>query len=351
MERPQGQVESSLNDRVVEFELWDASTIENLLVDHHSHGLRDYWFNEIELAATWFRSTFQKIEASLEERYNPDDHVEVSTELLFGGLLRDERLKSEVDRRITDVAAAMPKHRDGLHKDVEAAFNRLSGAVQDLVSFRPTAFENPTEPFPVGRYRELSAGIDEALAELSKAIDQHKPSRKPDERREAIDQSYEIIASGVWQVRDACDEFEAFLGSDYCRADRNRFALLIGRAGAGKSHLLARQIDQMTMRGMPAVMLLGSHFTDARTLSEQIPGILGLSCDLKTFLGVLNAAGEARRVRTLLAVDAINEGGGKRWHGELAGLLHSLHSYPWISLTASCRTEYQPYLISAAVFA
>ncbi|MDX0110451.1 hypothetical protein GOC33_32105, partial [Sinorhizobium meliloti] len=341
--------ESSLNDRVVEFELWDAATIENLLVDHHSHGLRDYWFNEIELAATWFHSTFQQIEASLEERYNPDDHVEVSTGLLFGGLLRDERLKSEIDRRITDIAAAMPKHRDGVHEDVEAAFNRLSGAVQDLVSFRPTAFENPTESFPVERYRELSADIDETLAELSKAIDQHKPSRKPDERRKAIDQSYEVLASAAWQVRDACDEFEAFLGSNYFRADRNRFALLVGRAGAGKSHLIASQIDQMAVRGMPAVMLLGSHFTDARTLCEQIPGILGLSCDLKTFLGVLNAAGEARRVRALIAIDAINEGGGKRWHGELAGLIQSLHTYPWISLAASCRTEYRPYLISAAV--
>ena len=58
-------------------------------------------------------------------------------------------------------------------------------------------------------------------------------------------------------------------------------------------------------------------------------------------LGALNAAGQSAGVRTLLCINAINEGVGSRyWRNQLANLSSKLKDYKYIACVISCRSEY-----------
>jgi hypothetical protein len=67
-------------------------------------------------------------------------------------------------------------------------------------------------------------------------------------------------------------------------------------------------------------------------------------------LGALDAAGEANGARTLILIDAINEGAGANlWRHHLAGFLEEVIPHKHVAAVIACRTEYLPYAIPKPV--
>jgi hypothetical protein len=86
----------------VEFVPWTASDLRDLLIKPSAHGLRRYWFGKEEFSAEWFACNVGSAVAALDERYHPEDHVDVSIEQLFGFVCRSDvavkRLKDGVEK-------------------------------------------------------------------------------------------------------------------------------------------------------------------------------------------------------------------------------------------------------------
>ena len=124
-------------------------------------------------------------------------------------------------------------------------------------------------------------------------------------------------------------------------AESSRVAFIRGIAGAGKSHLLAKCADMAIQNGQAAVMLLGQQFNDT-DLWIQISSRLGLAGRTPDqLLGALESVGHMRGVRTLLLIDAINEGAGCRfWRNNIGVFIKKLEKYKNICCVVSCRTEY-----------
>ena len=74
-----------------------------------------------------------------------------------------------------------------------------------------------------------------------------------------------------------------------------------------------------------------------------------LQIDIATpdqFLGALSAAGEAAGQRSLLLIDALNEGEGRDiWPKHLAGLLTTIARYPWVGIAVSVRSSYASIVV------
>ena len=332
--------------RSVSFRLWDASTIEDLLTDTKSVGLRSYWLDEIELTTAWFRDTFLKANTALEEKYNPDDHVEIRAELAFGALLSDRRFDDAVQDHIGDISSTkLPKdsHVSPTMIDRVSAVNELVAAIENLprvvVCAGPSFFPYPDHLAKCGELEKAARAFlyncDRAVRILDDEIDS----------RVTVN-AYRKLKDTAEQLLEASSQYVRFLTCDLSKAEQEKIVVIRGSAGSGKSHLLGSEIDRATSAGKPAILMIGNHFNESRTIAEQIPGILGLGVNLQTFLAALNAAGEASNTRALIAVDAINEGGRRRWYSELPSLLHTIKSYPWLAIAVSCRSEYLEYLIS-----
>ena len=92
-------------------------------------------------------------------------------------------------------------------------------------------------------------------------------------------------------------------------------------------------------------MLLGEKFTNAEPWG-QILQSLGLGCTRDEFLGALDAAAQACGGRSLIFIDALNEGEGKTlWRKHLAVMIADIKRYSRVGLALCVRFTYETLLI------
>lgn len=65
---------------IIEFELWGATALTDKLMEDGNGPLRAHWFGEQVLDNCWFQNQVTAAALKLDDRFNPDDHVEVSIE-------------------------------------------------------------------------------------------------------------------------------------------------------------------------------------------------------------------------------------------------------------------------------
>lgn len=344
------EADASARNMSVAFELWDLSEIEDRLTQSCAQGLRSYWLGELELTKQWFCEAFERTSAALDERYQPDDHVEVAAEETFGGLLRDERLLGRLRATLTALNANELETPNEAPLGVLSAIDCARGAIKAIGTLEPSVIipKAPTTPMALAPLRQCLHALQTAGRAALDAIIEH--SRKSGNGRDAgtaaTRYSHDKAYGSLRSVLDEAQEVEAFLCSSAVRADAARCLLAMGRAGTGKSHVLAAEVDRLTRSGAPAILLLGSWFSDGLPLAGQIPGVLGLDATWDALLDTMNAAAEAKGTRGLVAIDAINEGGGRRWRDELGTLALDVARRPWLAFAVSCRTEYEPLLVT-----
>ena len=326
----------------VAFEFWGASEIEDRLTRPNCQGLRSYWLGELELDRNWFRSAFENASVLLDERYQPDDHVEVTAERTFGGLLRDGRLHRRLSTAIEGLGDVILNEAPHLGLSISAALQVVRTNVNALGGVENVVPVDPTTRVDLEPLRRHTSVIEKAVGEVATLL---RSQSRENETEQSKEDSRRIYAS-VSSVLDHTRTIRAFVESDVVRADDTRFVLATGHAGTGKSHILAAEVDSLTAHGIPAVMVLGTQFFDGGPLAQQVPAALGLDATWDAFLDTMNAAAEAAGARGLIAIDAINEGGGRRWQDELLVMARNVAQRPWLALVVSCRTEYAPYLVS-----
>jgi hypothetical protein len=335
----------------VTFELWDASEIEDRLTRPGAAGLRSYWLHELELSPEWFRNAFERTAAALDERYQPDDHVEVAAELALSGLLRDDRFRGRLRAALEGFRTIELETPSKAPGEVLCAMEAVRGAITAVGAMDPFVII-PEDPTVSAAMTLLGEHLNVLLVAGRMALDviaAHYPEQGDgrDRESEAVRLVVDMAHASVRSALDDAQELGAFLSSEAVRADAARFTLATGRAGTGKSHVLATEVDRLTKNGVPAAMLLGTWFSDEFSLAGQVPGALGLDATWDAFLDAMNAAAEAMGTRGLVAIDAINEGGGRRWREELGALALDVARRPWLAFAASCRTEYEPYLVTS----
>ena len=72
----------------LEFELWTAKDIAEKVLRDENSGLHQHWFGEEVLNDDWFCSQVDTATRRLNDRFNPEDHVDVDIEDLFDAIVR-----------------------------------------------------------------------------------------------------------------------------------------------------------------------------------------------------------------------------------------------------------------------
>jgi hypothetical protein len=97
--------------------------------------------------------------------------------------------------------------------------------------------------------------------------------------------------------------------------------------------VLGQIASKRVEQDLPTILVLGQDFGDAPFWTQfgQLLGIDGNSA--VEILGLLNAVGERLGARTLILIDAINEGiGAHYWKHWLPTVVASIQSYPEVPL-------------------
>jgi len=332
---------AQLGNTTIQFTLWAQSDLLCRLTRSDAAGLREYWFGDIEFSKEWFKGHVRESIASLDERYHPEDHVDVRIQQLFLILTRDQFSIAELENKLSlikECSFSAHNFSDLSSKPDSNILLKLSEAYRYLLDLNEEFFSRPSKAWKTKKWIQLT---NDLLALVDKLADWCWEDKR--ELKEDSPEKHHLrkCRRDINSFRDAIAAFHSLCASSYMKAEQNRVAFVTGRAGTGKSHLLGQVAANSVSKERPVFFVLGQRLNSDEPWTQlanllQLPGK-----PADVLLGALDAAGEAKGTRTLLLVDAINEGPGARyWQNHIAGFVEKISKYKHIACVISCRTEY-----------
>ncbi len=123
---------------------------------------------------------------------------------------------------------------------------------------------------------------------------------------------------------------------------------ILGEAGTGKTHIASHICQSRLNRGLPAILILGRHFTSDHPLHEQLLVLLDIpkNYTFKDFLTNLSSFAKKHKTRIPIFIDGLNEAihqgvFSSVWSNDLPGFIEELSQYEDIVLVSTCRTSYR----------
>jgi hypothetical protein len=259
--------------RSVEFEAWTASELTGRLTGNAS--LSSFFFGDIQLTPNWFKAKLQDAVVALDDRFHPEDHVDVNVQQLFYVITRNDSCR----RELTEVFEAIRKcllpddKLTSLAKNPSRSIvNGLRKAFAALLATEARITVDLQHSWEVKSWLDAARGLSVANNGLLQwfwkyegSLEDHSPEKI--ELREPLKAARDLDA--------AVERLIGLLSTPYMEAEGARLAFVRGSAGSGKSHLMARCAQEAIEKRQPAVLLLGQRLNDS-DFWTQVAQILGL---------------------------------------------------------------------------
>jgi hypothetical protein len=329
----------------LEFELWGATALTDKLMDDGNGPLRAHWFGEQVLDNRWFQNQVTTATLKLDDRFNPNDHVEVSIEGLFDAIVRGPKIR----RTLNDAIYGLLKNPVPIIEFTRTEIVPDQDLIQDMQTDWETLTSSttmvqfaPDSPWAWADLVDAANRLSSNISKIQRAFYSIDKDAQNDTDRcdvEVVTHSLRKLASAAYTIRNTFSDKGLVAEARQC-------ALVLGEAGSGKSHVLGQVAARRVEHDLPTIMMLGQDIGDAPFWTQlgQLLGINGNSGD--EILGPLNAVGERLGTRTLILIDAINEGvGANYWKHWLPAVVASIQSYPFLAAVFSCRDVYAEYAI------
>lgn len=334
----------------IEFQAWPNNELNARLVNRNAEGIREFFFGDVELTPEWFEDKIQEAIFALGERFHPEDHVDVRIERLFSVISRAPSYREELLKALHAIGEwVFPQKLLSALKQLpeKQVTDELRKTIAELLTIDDLISLDPQHEWVTASWLDFASKLLDANDKLEQWCWEYdrslvEGSHEKNDLRRLIKQSRELD--------DAVSQLTKRLRSRYMDAEKEGFAFIRGNAGSGKSHLLAKCAESAIKNRQPAILFLGQRLNDNElwTQISQILGLPGRSVD--QILGTFDAAGKAAGTRTLLLIDAINEGVGSRyWRNQLASVIHKLKRFSHVCCIISCRSEYFELAVPEAI--
>ncbi|WP_214850670.1 NACHT domain-containing protein [Exiguobacterium sp. s193] len=328
----------------VEFEYFGRHELSMLLQRDESNyvGRTFYWFNEPVLSEETFTELANRSKISLGERFSEEYHVSLPIQKKLEGLGISNEWKETIDNQKKIAFDLIDKIN---------RLDRLEHISLNTESKWTTFKENATEfkevylKILMTKYDEMKiTNIKERFERLKSLTSEFSNFilENPDDKSE----NWRNIRYQFREITGELNSIEAFVFSIATEAYETKSIAVLGDAGIGKSHLLCDIAQKRIAEGLPTVFILGQRYSGGNPLNFLAEELDLKDVSFKQLLGALDAAGEAKRTRTLIIIDALNEGNGRfDWQDQLTSFITELKTYPHISLLISCRSTYKQFIL------
>ncbi|WP_419926876.1 hypothetical protein [Candidatus Poriferisocius sp.] len=324
--------------RSVEFAFVGKHELVKALTNPGQAGRLRYWFDEPFMDGPWFHDRLNEAIKKAGPRYSPKVHIGVEAAQALEGLGRTDRFTAEW----REFLAALQESRSGHWRTPEGD----TGEFAEALSTCKAAIEE----------------ADRAVSSLISALGGYGDLPAPDDQiRVAQEEIWNLVGllhsnhlsnSGFCmgdaaflhhdanRALSALDNLAELAVSTSTQAARAGEALIAGKAGTGKTHLLCDIAKVRVDAGSPTVLVMGQDF-DRRAPHLQIPELTSFDGSVEEEVAALAAAAEASGVMGLLMIDALNESEWPEgWKDNLRVLQQIVARHKQVALAVSCRSEF-----------
>ncbi len=335
----------------VQFDKWEESALRQKLVQRADEkaGYIHYWFDEKFLTQDWFEQRLIEAVKDAGPRYTADLNFELPIAGVFDALGRTDEFLRQFHAFYSELYRRWNRAKSwGLLgqtlPEVAAAVDGLCQKVEDIGKALDRSAVEPFEPIDLEALGGLSRALSEELHSCFESIDQFDRQHEGDPQQltsGSYDPTPAALASAarhaLRQLDDCVSEIIEFTNGEAARISNHSFILVLGEAGIGKTHLFCDVAKHRLGSGLPTILLLGEKFSaEMGPWSQVTEQLLLTHLSPEEFLGVLDAAGQIRRRRALIMIDALNEGQGlDLWSKYLGGMTETAKKYPHIAFALS----------------
>jgi len=347
-------------------EHWGDSDFNDFLTNPLLLGIKNYYFGNLELSIDWFRAQVEKQVRNVGDRFIPGLHTETHVDFWIHTLLGDSVFRQHLEEQITrgdKRIAQFQKTVEELCKTAtktgqQDARNKISvysaqlgktftEITQAIVDTRSYLSAGQIEKIGQINWDLLERELGESLDGYSQAVREfekenlREESKEKDETR-VNEYARQKASASVYLANEVADLLH-MLDSDIKTATLHELHIF-GGAGIGKTHVACHISRERITRGLPAILLLGKHFTSDIPIENQILKILGIpnSYSWEDFVQALQSAAEAYNTKIPIVIDALNEAQSvDKWKSELPGIIYELETLPLVALITTCRSNYR----------
>jgi hypothetical protein len=351
--------------RQIQFENWGAFQLRQRLTERAQEraGYLYYWFDEQLFTDNWFRSRLSETIEDAGPRYTPEIHVELPISKSFDSFGRTrafaERIESLYDNLLRKWKKVKPwPILEQRLPEIVDYVEDVGRHTNELASHLITCADQSFGDIEFERIRQIAKELVEAIEGCRKIAAKKKLEERGAASTSAsgtytpsTSESASALTHGLRELDVVVAEIMDFTWSDDARMSNHSVLILSGEAGTGKTHLMCDVARRRLEHGLPTVLLLGQDFVAARGPWPQIVDGLHLSdMNPERFLGALDAAGQLAGHKSLIMIDALNEGEGiDLWPNHLRGMRQMLQDFPRVILAVSCRDTYEAAIIPEAM--
>ena len=302
-----------------------------------------HFFDQVILSNKWFRDCLNTSLLSLGPRYNREFNVSTQTEELFDHFLCHKDAVDRINRNKEELVAKLiaDKYK---YRCCASEYRTIISAIQALgdittetilhcLTWTDTLNSNCAAAFST--ISALSAKKKEELASIN-----------PKQCRE----KYIAIVEEITAMDYLLSLPQLVSPGNYEQhLMQNQTLVIKGKAGSGKSQLLAVAAEKLVQAERGVLLLLGTNYINDHILCTQTSEIIGANVPLDAFLHKLEAIAVQNNAYSYLFVDAINESTYKKvWKTGVQSLFAKLSQYPHIKLVVSVRTGYEKLVFDDA---
>jgi len=318
----------------VDFIFEGSSELLEKLTKPENIGKNLFWFNRDEYSDDWFfKQNKSKIE-DLGVRYSPEVNIDLDIKYVFDGLYLNKKFTEKYKNNILKVEDSFTKFLsivkgfpeiktfstetfDNLKTLTDQLLNRQNFEKYDLIRKHYNyTYNYLVAHFGNKYFKNIEGNEDENL----------------------IRAEFDNLVGNIEDVSSGLQHFDTQLAA-------LPYLVIEGKAGIGKSHLIADIIKKGFKEKQLSILLLGQHFY-AGNVWTQIKNDLDIKVSKKEFLGALNSKAESVGNRIIIYIDAINEGEGKNiWQDQLNGFLEDIKAFPNLGLVITIRSTYKDIIL------
>ena len=317
--------------RDVEFIWWGDSELTDKLSQSEHAGRRLYWFNEHIFSDEWFRDNWDVARATAGPRYTPELHIDLPIARELEKLNRTNHYINEIRAYTKDIQKGILDLQRLIFYSPSPELKRFTYRfLNSLLTILTQLTALKVEPIGEPTFQDIYKSVQYAITAINEFMG-YLSQRTTGYRDPLFDQFKDQITRTLTVLESLSDKVDT---------EDTQLIIVRGVAGAGKTHLLCDVAKRRVENGLPTVLLMGQRFTSDNEPWVQAREHLDLTrVSMEEFVGVLEAAAQAKGSRALLMIDAVDEGRGSTiWPAHLASFLTRVNISPWITIVLSVRS-------------
>lgn len=340
----------SLRKANIEIQLITDTSILDLIRNKYPY-LGLYYFGNHSIQPEWFITHTGYMLNELGERYNRDFNVETVFSDELSLFIHDQRAAEYLNAKkrylIDEIRELLSRSNKKIY------LRKLEENVLDLPEVNIETLYDSIEWNSTVRF-SIATFLDE-LAEERKNLEAQRyekymfscnSEKNQKERNEALKECKDL-ENRIHKLNILMELPDKIMISEREKQLLHGNILTVsGRAGTGKSQLLASKIQSLLSAGRIGLLLVAEiYFTDD-PIHEQIMKNLKLNYSFEDLIDILEAIGERENCIVPIFIDALNETWNKKlWKLGLPSMMDKIKQSPMVKLVLSYRSEYQESIL------